>query len=1013
MNVLNAFHEPVRSWFESSFQAPTRAQTLGWTPIVQGTNTLLLAPTGSGKTLAAFLSALDRLLFTEPPPQDRRCRVLYVSPLKALAVDVERNLRAPLAGIALTAERMGVKVHVPEVGIRTGDTPQKDRARMVRAMPDILITTPESLFLMLTSRAREGLKSVDTVIVDEIHALVGTKRGAHLFLSLERLEALRKGKKPLQRIGLSATQRPLDEIARALGGGVPGEHGWTPRPVEIVDAGTKRQIELRVEVPVDDMSRMGEQEDLPSEQGGNPRSIWPAIYPRLVELIRENRSTIIFCNARRLAERIAAALNELAQEELALAHHGSVAREQRQQMEDELKRGKLRCIVATSTLELGIDMGAVDLVVQIEAPPSVSSGLQRLGRAKHQVGGVPRGVMFPKHRSDLLAAAAAAQGMTFGEVEVTLYPRNPLDVLAQQLVAACVDGPVDVDALFKLSRSAAPFADLPRSSFEGVLDLLAGRYPSDEFAELRPRLVWDRVGHTVRAKDGAARIAIANAGTIPDRGLFGVFLAGDGSSRRVGELDEEMVFESRVGDVFVLGASSWRIEEITHDRVNVSPAPGVPGKMPFWKGDNLGRPLEFGERVGKLSRELVRAKPEAAQKRLMKEHGLDERAAKNLLAYLHEQQQATGEVPSDQALVIERCVDEIGDFRVCVLTPFGARVHAPWATAVVGRLRDEHGLTVEHLWTNEGMVFRFPESETPPQTEWFLPTPEEIEDLVVRSLGQSALFAARFRENAGRALLLPRRRPGQRSPLWHTRKRAADLLSVAQRYPSFPILLETYRECLRDVFDLPGLVDILKRVADRRLRVVTVDSTKPSPFAASLLFSYVANFIYDGDAPLAERRAQALSVDQAQLRELLGEAELRELLDPQAIFDFEQQAQRLDARHPPKSADGLHDLLLTLGDLSQSELEARVGPAKKQLAVWLEELQRTQRAAQVQLAKETRWIATEDLVRLRDALGVVPPPGISQMLMQAVDDPLGDLVSRYARTHAPFRASEVAARFGI
>lgn len=1020
MNVLGGFHPAVASWFQASFPAPTRAQLLGWPPIVQGANTLLLAPTGSGKTLAAFLTALDRLMFSPQPPPARRCRVVYVSPLKALAVDVERNLRAPLAGIAAAAERAGATFCLPTVGIRTGDTPQAERARMARAMPDILITTPESLFLLLTSRAREGLLGVETVIVDEIHALVGTKRGAHLFLSLERLEALRAqagAERPLQRLGLSATQRPLDEIARALGGGAAEGERWTARPVQIVDAGHKRQIELRVEVPVDDMSRLGEQEDLPGREGekGARRSIWPAIYPRLVELVRAHRSTILFCNSRRLSERIAGAVNELAGEELAQAHHGSVAREQRQQMEDALKRGALRCIVATSTLELGIDMGAVELVVQVESPPSVSSGLQRLGRARHQVGGVPEGVLFPKHRADLLASAAAAAGMRDGAVEATYYPKNPLDVLAQQVVAIAGQGPVGVDALFALVRGAAPFAALPRSSFEGVLDLLAGRYPSDEFAELRPRLVWDRVGGTVRAKDGAVRVAIANAGTIPDRGLYGVFLAGgeEGKPRRVGELDEEMVFESRVGEVFVLGASSWRIEQITHDRVLVSPAPGQPGKMPFWHGDQAGRPREFGERVGRLSRELSRLPAAAARARLTAAHGLDARAAKNLVAYLHEQLAATGEVPSDQAMVVERCVDEMGDFRVCVLTPFGGRVHAPWATAVVGRLRDEHGLTVEHLWSDEGMVFRFPEGEAPPASELFFPAPDEIEDLVVRALGQSALFAARFRENAARALLLPRRHPGRRSPLWAQRKRAADLLAVAQRYASFPILLETYRECLRDVFDLPGLTDLLARVADRRIRVVTVDSQKPSPFAASVLFSYVASFIYDGDAPLAERRAQALSVDQAQLRELLGEAELRELLDADAVEAFEEAAQRLDLRRPPQGPDGLHDLLRELGDLSPRELEARLGPQKKKAAAWLAELAAAHRAARVTVAGEARWVAAEDLARYRDALGCVPPPGTPQALLERVADPLGDLVSRFARTHGPFRAAEAAARFGL
>jgi len=1017
-----AFHEPVSRWFEASFAGPTRAQALGWPAILAGESTLLLAPTGSGKTLAAFLTSIDRLMFTAPPSKKARCRVVYVSPLKALAVDVERNLRAPLAGIA----QQGSHLHLPTVGIRTGDTPASERAQMLRAPPDILITTPESLYLLLTSQAREILRSVETVIVDEIHSLVPTKRGAHLFLSLERLQHL--AGRQLQRIGLSATQRPLDEVARLLGGGEAGARKWKQRPVTILDAGSKRQLEVRVEVPVEDMSKLGELDpELPSgpaAAGPQRRSIWPSIHPRLLELIRAHRSTMIFVNSRRLAERLAGALNELAGAEVALAHHGSVARDKRQEMEDRLKRGALPAIVATSSLELGIDMGAVDLVVQIESPPSIASGLQRIGRASHQVGGVPKGVVFPKHRGDLLCSAAAAAGMAAGQVEEMFYPRNPLDVLAQQVVAIASEGVWKVDELFALVRRAAPFADLPRSSFDGVLDMLSGRYPSDEFAELRPRLTWDRIAGTLRAREGAARVAVANAGTIPDRGLYGVFLAGSqaeprgpasgraeaagrsiGGPRRVGELDEEMVFESREGDVFVLGASSWRIEEITQDKVMVSPAPGQPGKMPFWHGDRPGRPLEFGMHVGKLSRELSRAPKAKAVERLRKD-GLDERAAQNLVQYLHDQADATGEVPSDETVVVERYVDDTGDFRVCVLTPFGARIHAPWTTAVVRRLEEDRGLEVESMWTDDGMVFRVPEADAPPEPELFFPRAEEVEDLVVQALGTTSLFAARFRENAARALLLPRRHPGRRSPLWAQRKRARDLLQVASKYGSFPLLLETYRECLRDVFDLPGLQETLRRVQDRRLRVVSVDSRTPSPFASSLLFSYVANFIYDGDAPLAERRAQALSVDQSQLRELLGESELRELLDAEAIAQHEAFAQRL--LRPAHGADGLHDLLLQLGDLDEPEIGARFEGEPP-----LRELERERRIFPVTLAGQRRWVAAEDAARLRDALGVPPPQGLPNALLEPVKDPLGDLVSRWARTHGPFHAEDLAARWGV
>jgi ATP-dependent helicase Lhr and Lhr-like helicase len=1070
---LAGFALPVRAWFEDSFPGPTDAQARGWPPIMAGQSTLLLAPTGSGKTLAAFLVGINRLMFTPEPLRKSRCRLLYVSPLKALAADVERNLRAPLAGIAAMAERDGVVFRVPTVAIRSGDTASGERAKMARTPPDILITTPESLYLILTSSAREILPSVETVIVDEIHSLVATKRGAHLFLSLERLEELRHQRetqaKPLQRIGLSATQRPLEEVARFLGGGevnseiqrpqseilrqptavrevlrasgfgLASDFGlrtsdFTARPVTIIDAGRKKRLEITVEVPVEDMARLGELEEVPSgpAAAGLPRkSIWPSIYPRLVEHVRAHRSTMIFVNSRRLAERLASALNEAAGEEIALAHHGSIAREKRLEIEDCLKRGALPAIVATSSLELGIDMGAVDLVIQIEAPPSVASGLQRIGRAGHSVGATSRGVLFPKYRGDLLACAAATALMQEGKVEEMFYPRNPLDVLAQQIIAITAMEPVRIDELFGLVRRAAPFADLPRASFEGVLDMLAGRYPSDEFAELRPRIVWDRVSGLVRARAGAKRLAVVNAGTIPDRGLYGVFLTGGEArqSRRVGELDEEMVFESRLGDVFLLGASSWRIQEITHDRVWVSPAPGEPGKMPFWHGDRPGRPPEFGRAIGELARRLVTAPRAAAIKLLRGSHGLEDQAAANLLAYLHEQAEATGEVPSDRTIVVERFLDEIGDWRVCLLSPFGARVHAPWAMAVLARWKEQRNIKIDVIWSDDGIVFRLPESDEPPDISLIVLAPDQVEDLVVRSLGTTSLFAARFRENAGRALLLPRRAPGRRSPLWAQRKRAADLLAVASRYGSFPIILETYRECLKDAFDLPGLIELLKQVADRRVRLVTVDSRTPSPFASSLLFSYVGNFMYEGDAPLAERRAQVLAIDHAQLKELLGEAELRELLDPEAIEALERSLQRLDGANPARSADALHDLLRAVGDLTEEELlrraQSRSGGAPGQNAAeerrdaspalgdWLGALRREGRAVPVAIAGEQRFIAAEDAGRFRDALGVALPPGLPAAFLEPVSDALGDLVSRFARTHGPFRAEDVSARFGL
>ncbi|MBA2259463.1 MAG: DEAD/DEAH box helicase, partial [Acidobacteria bacterium] len=1015
----------------------------GWPAIAAGDSTLILAPTGSGKTLTAFLWCINRVMFEPPPETKRRCRVVYISPLKALAVDIERNLRAPLAGIAHRAAARGDRFHPPVISIRTGDTPAVERARFMREPADILITTPESLYLLLTSNARDALRAVDTVIVDEIHALVPTKRGAHLALSLERLQALRDGDRSIQRIGLSATQRPLDEVARFLGGtyaqgpkGLPPEAlakagaegagaihdefstqgGVTPRyrPVTIVDTSEKKKLELRIEVPVEDMAKIGQAEEIPSgpaSQGPKRTSIWTAIHPRLLELIRAHRSTLIFVNSRRIAERLAAALNELAGEVLVRSHHGSLARPQRIEVEDGLKAGHIRGLVATSSLELGIDMGAIDLVVQIEAPPSVASGMQRIGRAGHTIGAASRGVIVPKYRGDLIACAAVARAMHEARVESSRYPRNPLDVLAQQIVAMVSMDPWNVEELFSTLRSAAPFAELSRSVFEGVLDMLSGRYPSDDFADLRPRITWDRLNGTLTAREGAKRVAVINGGTIPDRGLYGVFLVGErGPGARVGELDEEMVFESRVGETFLLGASTWRIEEITHDRVLVSPAPGEPGKMPFWKADAAGRPLELGRHIGELIRTLRALPAGAALTRLVTHHDLDQQAAENLLRYLNDQVVAAGAAPDDRTILIERTRDELGDWRICVLSPFGGRIHAPWAMAVVERARAHADLDVETMWADDGFVVRFPETEEPPDPALMVPSSEEVEALVLRQLGGTALFAAKFREAAARALLLPKRRPGGRSPLWQQRKRAADLLAVASRFGSFPMLLETYRECLRDVFDMPALVDTLRRIEQRQIKTVTVDSTIPSPFASSLLFAYVANYIYDGDAPLAERRAQALSIDQAQLRELLGDVELRELLDADALAEVEAQVQQLDPAYHARSVDGVHDLLLHLGDLTPAEIAAR-GRVDATMAI--EELGRARRIITVNIAGQSRVLPVEYAGRYRDALGVPLPPGLPDSLLQPSPTAGSDLARRYARTHGPFTTAEFAARYGL
>jgi ATP-dependent Lhr-like helicase len=1029
------FQAPVRDWFEAVFAAPTRPQVQGWPAIARGESTLILAPTGTGKTLAAFLWCINRLMFSPVPEKLQRCRVLYISPIKALAVDVERNLRAPLVGIAQAAKRMGVQFHEPQVAIRTGDTPPAERARFLRHPADILITTPESLYLLLTSNARESLRSIETVVIDEIHALVPSKRGSHLALSLERLEHL-CGRR-LQRIGLSATQRPLEEVARYLGGAESPSAKALPsatpikepeiltesdaetsavvyRPVTIIDASEPKRLDLRVEIPVEDMTRLDEVDRLPSgpaSQGPTRPSIWSAIHPKLLELVRSHRSTLIFVNSRRLAERISAAVNELAGEILVRAHHGSVAVAQRKEIEDRLKLGTLRGLVATSSLELGIDMGAIDLVVQIESPSSVASGMQRVGRASHHVGAVSAAVIYPKYRADLVACAAITRAMYDGNVESVHYPRNPLDVLAQQLVAMVSVQPWDVANIFKVVQSAAPYVGLTLGAFEGVLDMLSGRYPSEEFTELRPRLTWDRLANKLTTRQGARQVSIINGGTIPDRGLYGVFLAGATKGARVGELDEEMVFESRPGDTIILGASTWRIENISHDRVLVSPAPGEPGKMPFWHGDTAGRPAEFGEKIGRMTRELLALPRSVAFSKLVDQHSLDVNAAENLLRYLQDQLAATQRVPSDEDVVVEICRDELGDRRICVLTPFGSRVHAPWCMAVTAKLRAERGLEVESMWSDDGFVLRLPDGDAPVETEDFVLSPAEFKELVLRQLGSTSLFAAKFREAASRALLLPKRRPGMRAPLWQQRKRAADLLAVASRFSSFPIILETYRECIRDVFDLAAAAAILSKIQRGEIRLTRVESDKPSPFAGALLFSYIANYIYEGDAPLAERRAQALSIDQSQLEELLGDTDLRELLDPSALDEVEAKLQALEPDYQARHADGLHDLLLKLGDLSDPEIAAR--SASPEVAATAAELTNTRRAVRVRIAGEARTIPAEYAGRYRDALGTPLPPGLAEAFLQAPADPLTEIIRRYARTHGPFTTADIAARYHL
>nr|WP_309080846.1 DEAD/DEAH box helicase [Zhihengliuella sp.] len=1154
-SVLTRFSPATREWFEGAFSAPTQAQDGAWEAISRGENALVVAPTGSGKTLSAFLWALDSFVrhtrdeepdgqapptatapetrpasepaapatvpaVADPAPssaarnrQKRATRVLYISPLKALGVDVERNLRSPLIGITQTAARLGLPAPEIRVGVRSGDTPAGERRKLLTNPPDILITTPESLFLMLTSRARETLGAVDTVIVDEVHAVAGTKRGAHLAVSLERLDALLR--RPAQRIGLSATVEPREEVARFLGG---------TRPVTVVAPESTKKWDLTVTVPVEDMTDLpaaASAHDQGPASGLQPQaSIWPHVEERIVDLIEANRSTIVFANSRRLAERLTGRLNEIHEERLQLAaeqaapaggpsdpdraaggdrdadwaaaweglregaaarpeptrtpaemmaqagqtsgapavlaraHHGSVSKDQRAEIEDALKSGRLRCVVATSSLELGIDMGLVDLVIQVESPNSVASGLQRVGRAGHQVGAESRGVFFPKHRGDLLDTTVTVERMVRGAIEPLKIPQNPLDILAQQTVAAAALGEVDVEEWYDVVRRSAPFAALPRSAYEATLDLLAGKYPSDEFAELRPRVVWDRDAGTLEGRPGAQRLAVTSGGTIPDRGLFGVFLAGDESgAKRVGELDEEMVYESRVGDVFALGATSWRIEDITHDRVIVTPAYGQPGKLPFWHGDGPGRPVELGYAVGRARRELAALGEDDAVARLSAA-GLDPWAVSNVRAYLEAQREATGSIPSDQTLVVERFQDELGDWRVVLHSPFGMPVHAPWALAVGARLRERYGLDGAAMASDDGIVLRVPLMEDePPGADLFLFDPEELDDIVTREVGGSALFASRFRECAARALLLPRQNPGQRTPLWQQRQRSAQLLDVAKKYPTFPIILETARECLQDVYDVPALRDVAAAVGRREIRIAETTTRQPSPFAQSLLFGYVAQFLYEGDSPLAERRAAALSLDPTLLNDLLGRSELRELLDPDVIRRTEAELQRTAPDRRLRGVEGAADLLRLLGPLTAEELALRLRPdgeaadtepaggapstestddagaedaspdgegvddgghaSVATARAWAEELVRSVRALRVNVAGREVFAAIEDAARLRDALGVPLPIGVPLAFVEPVEDPLGDLVGRYARTHGPFASAEAAGRLGL
>nr|WP_254367472.1 crosslink repair DNA glycosylase YcaQ family protein [Microbacterium sp. NC79] len=1088
---MNRFGAATREWFQGAFTKPTTAQTGAWEAISRGKNALVVAPTGSGKTLSAFLWSIDRVFHEPRPPGPQRTSVLYISPLKALGVDVERNLRSPLIGISHAARRLGTEPPAVTVGVRSGDTPSNERTKMVRNPPDILITTPESLYLMLTSRAADTLKGVHTVIIDEVHAVAATKRGAHLAVSLERLDNLLE--KPAQRIGLSATVRPIDEVARFLGGSA---------PVEIVAPKASKTFDLSVVVPIDDMTNP----PVPETDGADwfdadgpvltevTGSVWPHVEEAIVDRIVANTSTIVFANSRRLAERLTGRLNEIYAERLGLgidgqpldlgepaadtgtksagraassatkpkmpdmiaqsglsagvapvlakAHHGSVSKEQRSLVEEELKSGLLRCVVATSSLELGIDMGAVDLVIQVEAPPSAASGLQRVGRAGHQVGEISRAALFPKHRADVLHTAIVTERMLNGQIEAIAIPQNPLDILAQQTVAASALESLHVEDWFDTVKRSAPFRNLPRSAFEATLDLLAGKYPSEEFAELRPRVVWDRDLGTITGRPGAQRLAVTSGGTIPDRGLFGVFVAGESRGARVGELDEEMVYESRVNDVFTLGTTSWRIVEITHDRVNVVPAFGQPGRLPFWHGDGLGRPAELGEALGAMSRALIAAPREKAEARLA-EAGLDEKARDNLLAHLTEQREATGTLPTDKTLTVERGKDDVGDWRLILHSPYGRSVHAPWALAIGSRIRERLGVDGAAVAGDDGIIVRVPDAVSePPGADLFVFDADELEQLVTEEVGGSALFASRFRECAARALLMPRVNPHKRTPLWQQRQRSAQLLEVARNHPTFPIILETLREVLQDVYDLPALLRITRQIAERQIRLIEVEPAQASPYAKDLLFGYVGEFMYEGDSPLAERRAAALSVDPTLLGELLGKVEMRQLLDPDVITQFEAEQQRLTPDRRARGIEGVADLLRVLGPMTAPELALRLQGSQvpedttappqtpdsddasapphdpghatdAEAAALANALVDARRAIVVTIAGEQRFAAIEDAGRLRDALGVALPVGVPVAFLEPLADPLGDLVTRFARTHGPFAVERIGTWLGL
>jgi ATP-dependent Lhr-like helicase len=1010
---LDLFLPPVRQWFRTALGEPTAAQRLGWPAIAAGQSTLILAPTGSGKTLAAFLACLDGLWRQDPLP--RGVRVLYVSPLKALNNDIYRNLQVPLEGVAETARRMGRPLPAIEVGLRTGDTPTAERQRLVRRPPQVLITTPESLHLMLTSRARDTLRAVTHCIVDEIHALCPNKRGVFLALLLERLAALTPA--GFVRIGLSATQRPLDEVARFLGGSADaGDGRLVPRPVTVVDAGLRKDLDLQVVSPVEQFGPLPE------------KSVWPSVYRQLRALIEQHRSTIIFANNRRTVERITAHLNNpddgldgVADEEpvtpgradIARAHHGSVALEVRQATEQALKEGRLPAVVATASLELGIDMGAVDLVCQVESPGSVARGLQRVGRAGHLVGQKSKGRLIPKTLGDLLEQAVLTREMAAGRVEAIRVPINCLDVLAQQVVAMVAVEPWDVPALYALVRRAYPYRDLSPQAFETVLEMVSGRFVGApgrsekleedgarrratlSLAALQPRVSWDRVHNRLLPLPGSQQLALVSGGTIPDTGQYAAYTA---SGVRIGELDEEFIYERRVGDTFALGTNIWRLESIEADRVIVAAAEGAPALMPFWRGEKTGRSYDLGQAVGRFLRELAgRLDAPDCLPWLREELFLDPASAWNLRGYVRRQLARGDALPTDQTLVVEASRDPLGDWQVLVLSPLGSRLHLALRLALEARLTQRLGYRPQCLHHDDGVLIRVADTDEPPVDLFDDLTPENVEAAVLEQLADSALFALRFRQNAARALLLPRLQPGKRAPLWLQRLRGRDLLQVARRHPDFPIVAETFRECLHDHLDLECLQRLLADVRAGRVKVVARRVESPSPFAAGLLFAFTAAFMYQYDRTDAEPGRPA-ALDQHLLEQLIAPSRHGHLLDPKAIHQVERRLRGLGQL--PRTATEMTEWLRRLGDLTPGELE---GP----MEAFLHELEADGRAKRVELPgwrEPGRWVLAEEEDLYRKAFGGQAEPAAARAAAETI-------LGRFLETHALVGLADVLARY--